>query len=59
MMNLILKLFNIFIILIFQVQVQDNQFQSPPIPHFLLPRLKGITIYLHNTPSTRYEYLIF
>ena len=59
MMNLIFKFFNLFIIFIFQVQVQDYQFQPPSIPHFLLLQLKGVTTYIHTTPSTRYQYLIF
>ena len=31
----------------------------PPIPHFPLLQLKGVTTYLHTTPSTRYQYLLF
>ena len=59
MINLILKLFNLFIIFVFQVQVQDHQFQPPLIPHFPVLQLKGVTTYIHTTPSTRYQYLIF
>ena len=36
MMNLIFKFLNLFIIFIFQVQMQGRQFQPPPIPHFPL-----------------------
>ena len=41
MMNLIFKFFNLFIIFIFQVQVQDHQFQPPRSPHVPLLQLKG------------------
>ena len=59
MMNLIFKFFNLFIIFIFQVHVQDHQFQPPSFLIFLYCNLRGVTNYIHTKISTRYQYLIF